>query len=105
MSKQPWRYREVLARNSLGEPYSNALLYSYETGTTTFKPTYMDMAKTIVNCNPMILDCEGRLSNPVYFDDSNYKLILTTHGGSFIESVPIWTVEDINQHLKGYPND
>ena len=53
--------------DSAGDPLINGKIYFYESGTTTPKTTYADVALTIPNTNPVILDADGRQPN-VFFD-------------------------------------
>ncbi|NNP70921.1 hypothetical protein [Acinetobacter sp. Ac_5812] len=43
-----------------GRPLVGGKVFTYEVGTTTFKPTYTDSQKNSVNTNPVILDSMGQ---------------------------------------------
>lgn len=45
-----------------GRPLVGGLIYSYEIGTTTPKPTYIDANAIVLNTNPVILDDTGSAS-------------------------------------------
>ena len=50
-----------------GDVLSGGKIYFYESGTTTPKITYADVAYTIANTNPVILSASGRQPN-IFFD-------------------------------------
>lgn len=79
------RYR---AFDDNGDPLSGGLLYTYEEGTTTPKPTYTTAAGDVANTNPVVLDSEGYAD--VWLGDGGYKFVLKTAGG-----VTLWTVDNI----------
>jgi hypothetical protein len=61
--------------NDAGEPLAGGKLYFYESGTTTFRDTYVDAGLVTPNANPVILDSAGR--PPSIFLQGNYKLVIT----------------------------
>lgn len=42
-----------------GDPLSGGKLYFYDTGTTDAKTTYSDVAMSVANTNPVVLDAYG----------------------------------------------
>jgi hypothetical protein len=56
-----------------GDPCSGCKVYTYETGTTTAKATYLDRNKAGSQTNPVILDSEGRAE---VFADGLYKMVI-----------------------------
>lgn len=72
-----------------GRPYSGALLYTYEAGTSTPKPTYSDGGATIANANPVQADSAGRFGN-LFAEVGDYALDMRTSAG-----VPIYTADPV----------
>lgn len=63
-----------------GLPLAFGKLYSYAAGTTTPQPTYTNVAGTVPNANPIILDANGECV--CWLDDTlSYKLNLTDANG------------------------
>jgi len=58
-----------------GDPCTGCKVYTYETGTTTAKATYLDRAKASPATNPIVLDSEGRAE---VFADGLYKFVIKT---------------------------
>jgi hypothetical protein len=58
-----------------GDPCSGCKVYTYETGTTTAKATYLDRLKASSATNPIVLDSEGRAE---VFADGLYKFVIKT---------------------------
>lgn len=79
-----------------GDPYAGALLYFYETGTTTALDTYSNNALTVANTNPVVADANGRFGD-IFLKAQDYKAVLKTSGGT-----TIWTADPI--HGKGLVN-
>lgn len=73
--------------NSAGVPLVGGKLYTYDTGTSTPRPTYQDTAGTTPNTNPIILDARGEAT---VFWSGSYKVILKD-----ASDVTIWTVDNI----------
>src|SRR6185369_4212416 len=64
-----------------GNPMSGALLYFYQTGTTTPQNTYTDSGLGTPNANPVVADSNG-LFPPIYLSSGpDYKMILKTSAG------------------------
>lgn len=62
-------------------------LYTYETLTTTPKPTYSDTGLSIQNPNPVVADADGRISENMWVSDpSLYKLVLTDENDVVIQT-------------------
>ena len=62
-----------------GNPLAAGLVYHYIPGTSTPKDTYQDVAGTILNSNPVVLDAAGRAA---IFGDGSYRQILTDSLGN-----------------------
>jgi hypothetical protein len=58
-----------------GDPCTGCKVYTYETGTTTAKATYLDRLKASAATNPIVLDSEGRAE---IFADGLYKFVIKT---------------------------
>jgi hypothetical protein len=80
-----------------GDPISGGKVYTYVSGTTTAKATYLDRNKVATATNPIILDSEGRAE--IYADglykfvvkDSDDVTILTMDGVSYgVSDTPQW---------------
>jgi glycerophosphoryl diester phosphodiesterase len=76
------------------KPSSGARLFFYDTGTSTPRDTFSDLAKTIPNTNPVISDSNGLFSN--IFIDGTYKVILQNFNGS-----QIWEAENVTSTSSG----
>jgi hypothetical protein len=77
-----------------GVPLPGALLYSYEAGTSTPLPLYVDEALTVPLPNPVVADSAGRFP-ALYAQPQNYRLDLFTAGGSLVwtrDPVPVSNV-------------
>lgn len=73
--------------NSAGAPLIGGKLFTYDAGTSTPRPTYLDAGTTAPNTNPIILDARGEAT---VFWDGVYKVILQDAAGAVI-----WTVDDV----------
>ena len=62
-----------------GNPLAAGLVYHYVVGTSTPRDTYQDIAGTILNSNPVVLDAAGRA---VIFGDGSYRQIVTDSLGN-----------------------
>jgi len=56
-----------------GKPLAGGYVYFYEVGTTTPKATYQDLALSVANANPVILDSAGRAT---IWGSGNYRQML-----------------------------
>lgn len=72
-----------------GNPRVGAKLYTYETGTSTPKPTYSDAGLTVANANPMISDADGYFSD-IFLASGAYRFRLTTSADA-----QIWQADNI----------
>lgn len=59
-----------------GDPLNGGKLYTYESGTSTPKPTYTDATESTQNANPVELDANGRAN--VWLGTGSYRFILKT---------------------------
>lgn len=55
-----------------GKPLAGGLVYTYESGTTTLKPTFADPEGKTPNTNPIVLDAAGRAK--IYLDTGAYRV-------------------------------
>ena len=75
-----------------GMPMAGALLYFYQTGTTTPENTYTSSALSTPNTNPVVADANG-LFPPIYLpsgNDSgaiNYKVVLATSANVTVDTL------------------
>ncbi|USR72549.1 hypothetical protein [Acinetobacter junii] len=67
-----------------GRPLSGGKVYTYEPNTTTPKTTYKDLAATIPNTNPILLDVAGEAD--IYFD-GQYRVIVKSWRGEQLYDV------------------
>jgi hypothetical protein len=68
-----------------GQPLDSGLVYTYTAGTTTPLTTFSDMALTVANPNPIVLNSAGR--NPaggIYVTATTLKVIVKTSTGSTV---------------------
>lgn len=72
-----------------GHPLSGGKLYSYIAGTTTLQNTYSDVALTIPNANPVILDAAGR-ATVFLTPGASYKFVLQDSSAA-----SVWTQDNI----------
>ena len=89
------------ALDSVGDPLTGGLLYTYEPGTTTDKTTYSDQALSVPLSNPIVLNSRGEPTGPAdIFIDSATKFVLKTSAG-----VEIWSIDNVypaNNKTLGY---
>lgn len=65
-------------------PASGYSLYQYASGTTTNQATYTDIAGTISNANPIVLDTAGRCT--MFGGVLAYTFVLKTPGGATVKT-------------------
>ena len=74
-----------------GRVIAGALLYFYQTGTTTLQTVYSDSGATVALSNPVVADANG-LFPAIYLSNVNaYKTVLKTAAG-----VTVRTTDPIN---------
>lgn len=61
-----------------GTPLSGGLLYAYQPGTLSPKPTYVDYTGTAYNTNPVVLDSAGRCK--VWLDGAYHMRLFSATG-------------------------
>lgn len=61
-------------------------VYTYETGTSTPKATYSDVALTVPNTNPVVANSAGRFGNIYGERSALYKFVLTDASDAIIET-------------------
>jgi len=79
------------AMDSNGDPYVGGKLYTYETGTSTLKTSWVDSTKVTPNTNPIVLDSRGQAD--VWIDSSGGAYRFKLHD---VDDVTIWTKDNIN---------
>lgn len=80
------------ATDSNGNPYVGGMLYTYKTGTTTAKASWVDSTKATPNTNPIILDSRGQADVWIDSSDGAYRFKLADSDG-----VTIWTKDNIKE--------
>lgn len=79
-------------------PVANGKLYTYEAGTTTLVSSYKDSGGTILHANPIILDSNGRLQDPIWLIRGQaYKFVLTNSAGATWrtwDNLTVWDTVD-----------
>lgn len=71
-----------------GVPAAGYLLYTFDAGTSTPRPTWSDAGETTPNAHPIVLDAEGRAQ---VFWRGNYRIELRTPLGAVV-----WTQDNFN---------
>lgn len=74
-----------------GNPLAGGKLFTYETGTTTLKTTWVDETKTAPNTNPVILNGDGYAD--VYLEGS-YNFVLRDSA-----DVLVWSADPVTSNL------
>lgn len=69
-----------------GNPYSGALLYFYQSGTTTDITVYQDSGKVTPHAQPVVADSAGYFAE-IYVDTDPFKVVLKTSGGTTLETL------------------
>lgn len=64
-----------------GRPLVGGQVFNYSVGTTTFKNTYQDVALSILNTNPVVLDARGECA---MYGTGAYRQILKDAAGNLI---------------------
>lgn len=64
-----------------GRPLVGGQVFNYLVGTTTFKNTYQDVALSILNTNPVVLDARGECA---MYGTGSYRQILKDAAGNLI---------------------
>ena len=67
--------------DSSGNPFSNALLFTYEAGSSTKLTTYKDSAAGTAHDNPIVLNSRGEPSSPIWLTSGQtykFRLCLST---------------------------
>lgn len=69
-----------------GAPYSGALAYFFDAGTTTPKPTYSENGLGELNDHPVVANSAGRFG-AVFIPTGDYRLRITDASGAVIEDI------------------
>ena len=104
--------------DAAGDPLGGGKIYFYDPGTTTAKPTYSDVAQSVANPQPFVLDAGGAQATSIFFS-GQAKAVLQDASGTQITSIdPIgaevtdsgfadWSASqtyDLNDLVKGGDN-
>lgn len=104
--------------DAAGDPLGGGKIYFYESGTTTDKTTYSDVAQSVANPQPYVLDAGGAQGTAIFFS-GQAKAVLQDANGTQITSIdPIgaevtdsgfadWSASqtyDLNDLVKGGDN-
>lgn len=84
-----------------GQPLDGALLYTYESGTSTPLPVYSDPDLDPIHelSNPVVADSAGRFV-PIYLSPTSYKFILRNSAGTEIRTIdPVGAVPAVTINL------
>lgn len=73
-----------------GVPFPGGKVFFFDSGTSNPKTTFSDIALTVPNTNPVILDAEGRISDVFYEGDA--KVVLKD-----ADDVQIWERDPVTQ--------
>jgi hypothetical protein len=87
---------KFIGTDDSNNPISGGKLCSFQAGTTTALSTYSDVALTVANANPVILDAAGRAT--VYLTPGlSYKFILKTAGtdSTCNTGTTVWTQDNV----------
>lgn len=80
-----------------GDPYSGALLFTYEAGSSTKEPTYQESTGTTPHANPIVLNSKGQPSAPIWLTEGqSYKFVLAPSTDTDPPASPYWTVDNID---------
>lgn len=96
MSVSSILYPKFRAEDSNGDPLIGGKLYTYVPGSTLPKTTYSDLAQTVANTNPVILDSRGEAT---LFGTGDYKFILKDEN-----DVTVWSL-DAGVYQTAYVNN
>ena len=96
MSVSSILYPKFRAEDSNGDPLIGGKLYTYVPGSTLPKATYTNLAQTIANTNPVILDSRGEAT---LFGTGDYKFILKDEN-----DVTVWSL-DAGVYQTAYVNN
>lgn len=81
---------------ALGQPLIGGKVYTYAAGTTTPKATYSDVAGTIPNTNPIILDSRGEA---LIYWSGNYKIDVQDSTGVSLTGYPVDNCASIDSQI------
>jgi len=82
-----------------GNPFVDAELFTFESGTSTLKTTYSDANQTIANPNPILIPSNGRWPNIFFTGIAKQKMNATKNG---IPGTNIWERDPVGDSS---PND
>ena len=71
-----------------GLPLSGGLIYTYQAGSSTALPTYIDNSGNVANPNPIVLNPDGRTPNEIWLNAGfSYKFQIQTSLGVIIQTL------------------
>ena len=82
------------ANDADANPLPGALIYVYQTGTTTGVPTYTDNALTVPHAQPIVADAAGRFGPIFYGGSLALKIVIKTSAGTTVDTIdpaPRWS--------------
>ena len=82
-----------------GNPFIDAKLFTFESGTSTLKTTYADANQTIANANPVLIPADGRWPNIFYTGIAKQIMTATVNG---VPDQQIWERDPVGDNN---PND
>ena len=69
-----------------GNPLASGTITTYVSGTTTLKASYSDVAMTVLNANPIVLDSAGKAN---IYGAGSYKFIIKNSLGTTLQTTEI----------------
>lgn len=84
-----------------GVVLAGGLVYVYVAGSTTPTNSWTTSAQSVANANPIVLDSAGRMTGPVWIDDTiTYKFVLKTSAGVTVATLDYVTgINGTNQTM------
>lgn len=81
-----------------GEPLAGYKLFFYLTGTSTKHSTYSNMALSVANSNPVVLDQYGQPPADIFLQDVRYRVVLAVPDASDppVGAEIVWDVSNVS---------
>ena len=82
------------ANDADANPLPGALIYIYQTGTTTPVTTYTTSALSTPHANPIVADAAGRFGPIFYGGALQLKIVIKTSAGTTVDTIdptPKWS--------------
>jgi hypothetical protein len=93
------------ANDADANPLPGALIYVYQTGTTTPVTTYSDIALSTPHANPIEADAAGRFGPIFYGGSLQLKIVIKTAAGATVDTIdptPKWSATTITAATVSY---